>query len=99
MSTVRVRHDHNLTEAQARERVDAFESKMVEYGVHMTWHGNTADVKGKGFSGRMELGDGYALIEVKLGLLARAVVAPPRLESAMRKRLDAAFADEPPRVF
>ncbi len=99
MATVTVRHDHNLTEAQARERVDSFEHKMAEYGVKLSWHGNTADVKGKGFKGRMEIGHGYVVIVVKLGLLARAVVEPPRLESAMRRRLDAAFADEPPSSF
>ena len=95
MSTISVRHEHNLSRADARARVDAFEGKMSQYGIHLDWNadGSRADIKNMFVKGHAELGEGYVLIHLKLGLLARSQVSSDQLEGAIRKRLDAAFAD------
>lgn len=98
MSTISVRHDHNLSVEEARARVDAFEAKMSQYGIQLMWSGDGrhADIKNMFVSGSAELGEGYVQIQLKLGLLARSRVNPEQLEGAIRRRLAAAFADEAP---
>lgn len=95
MSTISVRHEHNLSLDEARARVDAFEHKMTKYGIHLDWspEGTHATIKNMFVKGHAELGAGYVLIYLKLGLLARSQVNPVQLESAIRRRLDAAFSD------
>ncbi len=98
MSILVLRHDHDLSYDAARQRVALFERKLTEYGVTITWRGKTGDIAGTGFSGTVELSDGFVEIRIKLGFLARRVVDVPRLEGAISKRLALAFGDEPPEV-
>ncbi len=96
MSVISVRHEHNLSRADARARVDAFEDKMSQYGIHLDWNaeGSRADIKNLFVKGHAELGEGYVLIHLKLGMLARSQVNSEQLEGAIRRRLDAAFSDD-----
>ena len=96
MSTISVRHEHKISQEDARARVDAFEHKMSQYGIQLVWNdeGTHATIKNLFVKGHAELGDGYVLIYLKLGLLARSQVNPEQLEAAIRRRLDAAFADD-----
>jgi|GEM_PF-490665 len=96
MSAITLRHEHALGRDEARKRVALFEQKLDEYGVRAVWQGDRADIVGTGFSGTLELGDGFVEVVVKLGFLARRVVDVARLESAIRKRLELAFGDDPP---
>jgi putative polyhydroxyalkanoate system protein len=95
MSTIAVRHHHNLSHEEARSRVDAFEVKMSQYGIKLNWNagGTHANIKNMFVKGHAELGTGYVFIELKLGMLARSQVNPEQLEGAIRRRLSAAFAD------
>jgi putative polyhydroxyalkanoate system protein len=96
MSIISVRHAHRLSQVDARKRVDAFEGKMSQYGIHLDWNpdGSRAEIKNMFVKGHAELGDGFVLIHLKLGLLARSQVNPEQLEGAIRRRLDAAFAED-----
>ncbi len=95
MAMISVHHAHNLSREEARARVDAFEHKMSQYGIKLDWNADSsrAEIKNLFVKGHAELGDGCVLIELKLGLLARSQVDPEQLETAIRRRLDAAFSD------
>ena len=95
MSTITVRHLHNLTLDTARERINAFEQALNKFGAQLVWTDNTAEVKGFGVTGTAELGEGFVEVCLKLGMMAKAAgVDSVKLEASIAKRLAAAFADE-----
>ena len=96
MSTITVRHPHNLPLDIARERINAFEETLNNFGAKLVWTANTAEVKGFGVTGTAELGEGFVEVCLKLGMMAKAAgVDPVRLEASIAKRLAATFADDP----
>jgi putative polyhydroxyalkanoate system protein len=95
MSTITVRHPHNLSLVIARERINAFEQSLHKFGASLIWTDNTAEVKGFGVTGSAELGEGFVEVCLKLGIMAKAAgIDPVRVEASIAKRLAAAFADE-----
>lgn len=94
MSTIQVRHEHNLTREEARERINAFEEMLTKFGASLEWDGDTAEVKGFGVTGSALIDDGFVEVTLKLGMIAKTLgVDPERLEGSIAKRLAAAFAD------
>lgn len=86
--SVRVIEKHNLGAAEAKNRVLAFESFLAEKGVKAIWKGNSADIKGPvGVGGSIDIRDTDVEVNVKIPMLARAVVKSDKLEASIRKRL------------
>lgn len=95
MADVRVTESHDLPADEAIRRLSVFEEMLGKYGVKTKWKGRSAEVKGTGVSGSIDVTDRDATVVVKLGLLARAAgIDPKRLEGSIRKRLRAAFDGE-----
>lgn len=94
MSVIKVSEPHNTTAADAVGKISAFEEMMKKYGVKSNWSGTSAKLKGTGVSGAINVDDTHCNVEVKLGMLARRMVDPVRLEASIRKRLKAAFNPE-----
>jgi len=96
MSEIRVSQPHNVTPAEAKQKVQGFQEMVEKYGVTSTWSGNQATLKGTGVSGSISIAPKSVDIVIKLGMMARAFgVDPVKLESSVRKRLKAAFEGEP----
>jgi putative polyhydroxyalkanoate system protein len=96
MSEVRISQPHNVSADEARRRVQSFEEMLRKYGVSAAWSGNQATLKGTGVSGSIAVQPRSVDIVVKLGMMARAIgVDPVRLEASIKKRLGAAFDDNP----
>jgi len=94
MSDVRVAEPHNTTADDAVGRVGDFEDMLRKYGVKAAWKGNSADLKGTGVKGTIDVTATEVVVELKLGMLARAAgIDPKRLEASIRKRLKAAFEE------
>ncbi|MBK8263413.1 MAG: polyhydroxyalkanoic acid system family protein [Nannocystis sp.] len=95
MSEIRVSQPHNVTPAEAKQKVQGFQEMVEKYGVTSTWSGNQATLKGTGVSGSISIAPKSVDIVIKLGMMARAFgVDPVKLESSIRKRLKAAFEGE-----
>ena len=94
MSVIKVSEPHNTTAADAVGKITSFEEMMKKYGVKAVWSGTTAKLKGTGVSGGIDVNASTCDVEVKLGMLARRMVDPARLEASIRKRLKAAFDPE-----
>ena len=93
MSLVVVRQEHNLEPERAKERVSGFQDMMAKYGVRAIWDGTSAQLKGVGVTGSIEIGDDGVEVSLKLGMMAKAVgVDPVRLKQSIEKRLAAAFS-------
>lgn len=88
MSNVRVVEKHSLSIEEAKNRVVSFSGYLESKGVKTIWNGNRADVKGPfGVGGDIQVTDSQVEVNVKLPLMARAVIKADKLESSIRKRL------------
>lgn len=88
MSNVKVVEKHNLGAAEAKNRVISFASYLESKGVKSFWNGNKAEVKGPfGVGGDINVSDTQVEVNVKLPMMARAVIKADKLESSIRKRL------------
>lgn len=85
---IKVIEKHSLGAAEAKNRVIAFESFLAEKGVKAIWKGNSAEIKGPvGVGGSIDVRDSDVEVNVKVPMLARAVVKEDKLEASIRKRL------------
>jgi putative polyhydroxyalkanoate system protein len=92
MADVRVTENHTLGAAGARAKLGAFEEMLAKYRVKLDWRGNAAKLKGTGVSGKVDVTETNCSVEIKLGMMAKAIgVDAERLEASVRKRLRAAF--------
>lgn len=92
MSEIRVVQPHTTTVDDAIQRISAFESLLQKYRVKAVWKGSSAQIKGTGVSGSIDVSPREATVKVKLGMLARAAgVDPKKLEASIRKRLKSAL--------
>ena len=88
MSNVRVVEKHQLGADEAKNRVVAFSSFLESKGVKATWRGNSADIKGPfGVGGDILVTDNDVQVNVKLPMMARAVIKSDKLENSIRRRL------------
>ncbi len=95
MAEVRVSEAHSLSPDEAISRIGGFEEMMAKYGVKAKWKGHSAQLKGTGVSGSIDVTGSAVTVVVKLGMMARAVgVDPVRLEASIKKRLKAAFTED-----
>lgn len=86
--SVKVIEKHNLGKAEAKNRVIAFESYLAEKSVKTLWKGERAEIKGPvGVGGSIEVRDTDVEVNVKIPMLARAVVNADKLEASIRRRL------------
>lgn len=92
MADVRVTEAHSLKPDEAIKRIASFEEMMAKYGVKSKWAGQSAELKGPGVSGTIDVTSKDATVVVKLGLMAKALgIDTGKLENSIRKRLRAAF--------
>lgn len=86
--SVKVIEKHNLGADEAKNRVLAFENFLAEKGVKALWKGHSASIKGPvGVGGSIEVRDSDVEVNVKIPMLARAVVNADKLEGSIRRRL------------
>jgi len=92
MSDVVVEQAHNLAPEAAKLKIADFEEMMKKYGVKANWKGNSAELKGTGVSGSIEVTSSKVKVVVKLGMMARAVgVDATKLQGSITRRLKEAF--------
>ena len=92
MADVVVRQAHELSVADAQQRMGGFQEMMAKYGVTAHWQEAKASLKGMGVSGAIDIQPSEVVVTVKLGMMAKAVgVDPVRLQASIEKRLKAAF--------
>lgn len=92
MSSIHVRQPHQLSAEEARARLAPFEEDLGKRGAKLVWSGHRADVKGPGVSGQVEVQSDAVIVEVKLGMLAKAAgVKADKLQASIEKRLSGAL--------
>lgn len=93
MASVNVKQAHQLGASGAKAKLASFESDLAKYKARLEWAGNTAQVKGIGVSGNVQVTDTQVAVNLELGMLARAAgVDAGKLQTSIAKRLAAAFA-------
>lgn len=94
MSTVRVEQSHTKSVADAKVALEAFAADIAKFGMKLVWSGDRAELKGTGASGFVDVSPSRVLVEVKLGMLAKAAgVKPDKLEGSIARRLQSALGD------
>jgi len=92
---VKVSEPHSLSIDEAKNRVLAFESFLAEKGVKALWKGNSATIKGPmGVGGSIDITASSVDVEVKIPMIARAVIKEDKLSASIRKRLRAKLDGE-----
>ena len=95
MSTIKVSQAHSYPRSEARAKLGVFEQMLGKFGVSLAWKGDRAKIKGTGVSGQITVDDTSVNVELKLGMLAKAVgVDGERLRGSIARRLKAALGDE-----
>lgn len=94
MSTIRVEQPHNKSIDDAKAAIDVFGKDMKDkYGLGLDWSGDTAKLKGLGASGEIGVGPDRVVVEVKLGMMAKAAgIKADKVEASIKKRLASALA-------
>jgi putative polyhydroxyalkanoate system protein len=92
MSKILVEKSHSLAPDKVREALKPFEADLGKYGLAPEWKGNKAELKGTGASGEIRIEPSKVVIEIKLGLLAKAAgIKPDKVQASIEKRLAAAL--------
>ena len=92
MSKIQITQRHDLSIDEARNRLVEFDQTLQKYGARLDWRGQRATIKGIGVSGEVVIHNKDVIVELKLGLLAKAAgVDPKRLRGSIERRLTAAF--------
>lgn len=95
MSSVHVRRDHSLGVDAAKSALMDFEADLAKRGAKLVWSGPSADVKGPGVSGNVQVTESTVEINLTLGLLARAAgVKADKLEASISRRLASVLSAE-----
>jgi len=95
MAKLEVTQSHSLSPSDAKAKLQGFTEMMGKYGASLAWSGNRAKIKGMGVSGTVDVTGSSVVMNLKLGMLAKAAgVDPVRLEASIAKRLKAAFEGE-----
>lgn len=93
MSNVRVEVAHSLSPSDIPGRLATFSQDLSKVGAKLVWKGTRADVSGIGVSGDVSAEPGKVIVNLKLGMMARAAgVDPVRLEASIRRKLEAALS-------
>ena len=93
MSTIRVNESHSHDQDTAKSKVSVFEEMVSKFGVKVIWSGYTAEIKGMGISGGIDVTPSDVTVTLKLGMMAKAAgVKADKLEGSIRKRLLEALA-------
>jgi len=95
VSTVHVEQPHSLSVDEVKVKLEAFAADIAKYGMKLVWAGSRADLKGTGASGSVVVEATKVIVEVKLGMIAKAAgVKADRLEGSIKKRLASALGAE-----
>lgn len=93
MSKIVVEKSHSMSPEAAREALKSFEQDIAKFGLKPDWSGNRAQLKGTGASGEIRIEASRVVVEVKLGMLAKAAgIKPDRIQASIEKRLNAALS-------
>lgn len=90
MSTIDIRHPHNLDPAQARAAVQHIADSLAQrFGVDYAWSGDALQFQRTGVDGRVALVPGALHVTAKLGFLLSAMKGP--IEQEIRRVLEERF--------
>ncbi|MFH1809921.1 MAG: polyhydroxyalkanoic acid system family protein [Pseudomonadota bacterium] len=93
MSKILVEKPHSLSVDQAKEALKSFEGDLAKYGLKPEWKGNKAELKGTGASGEIRIEASKVVVEIKLGMLAKAAgIKADKVQASIEKRLGSALA-------
>lgn len=93
MANIKVERAHSLSADDAREALKSFESDLGKYGLRPVWSGNACTLKGTGASGELRIENKRVVVEIKLGMLAKAAgIDATKVQASIQKRLDKALA-------
>lgn len=92
MSKIRVEKEHRLARDQVRNALAPLKEFINKYHMKETWSGDICKLDGPGASGEIRIEEQKVVVEIKLGMLAKAAgVKPERVEQSVSKRLDEAL--------
>jgi putative polyhydroxyalkanoate system protein len=92
MSSVNVRVPHQKDPSEIREQIGSFEEMLSKYSVQIIWSGHQAELKNPAISGNIEIGADYIEVNIKLGMMAKAMgIKADKLTGSIRRRLEAAL--------
>ncbi|MGM0575083.1 MAG: polyhydroxyalkanoic acid system family protein [Myxococcota bacterium] len=93
MADIEIQHAHGTDAADAATRtkklLDDFHAKRPELFKDVSWSGQKADVKGKGFKGQFLVDDRLVKVEISLGLVAKALKG--RIKGSIEEKLNKEF--------
>lgn len=93
MSNIHVTYKHTLSPQETRRRVEEIAKGLKkEYKIDYAWKGDRLLFKRTGAAGRVDFGDGFIELEIKLGM----VLAPlkGKIEKTIRRNIAAEMSDK-----
>ena len=92
MSSIHIKYHHRMTHVETRERLEYIARRLQSrYKGDYAWHGNSLRFKRSGTSGSVELGDGYVVLRVKLGLMLASKKG--EIEAFLRRHIPMAMEE------
>lgn len=93
MPEIRVVEPHQLTVAEARERLGGFQELLAKYRVRVDWQGDRGQLAGvPGVGGQVQVRPNEVEVHVTLSRMVTMMgLDPVKLEATIRKRLGEAL--------
>lgn len=93
MPEIRVVESHQLSAAEARQRLGGFEELLAKYRVRLDWEGDRGKLGGvPGVGGTVQVRANEVEVNVSLSRMVTMMgVDPKKLEASIRKRLGEAL--------
>lgn len=91
MADITIRRSHGMEYDAAKQKVHEIVADL-DYVDKAKWNsdGSAADIKGKGFSGDVEVTDSDLVVNINLKLFAKPLKG--KIEDQINKRMDSYFA-------
>jgi len=92
MATIHIRHHHDLTHQETRQRLEGIASQLQEkYQGNYAWRGDCLYFRRDPVSGSVKLGAGYVELQVKLGLML--ATRKGEIEQFLRRHIPTAMGE------
>ncbi len=86
MSHINIKHDHQLSRDEARQRVeDIAETLKKKLHIQYQWIGDSLEFKRPGAKGSIDLGADFVEVKIKLGMLV--VPMKDKIEAQVKEQI------------
>ena len=93
MANIHLKYKHSLSPQETRKRVEEIAKGLKkEYKIDYVWKGDRLLFKRSGAAGKLDLGDGFIELDIKLGIALAALKG--KIEKTIKQNIATEMSDK-----